>query len=152
MVTIGNANPHGPLVEEMLHIFENKIGVQLPQDYRDFLSNYNGGVPDPSGFWITQGDDGSCVNQFYGLHNGPRWFSIDGCTNVEWGIPDMLLSIGDDGTGNLICLGIKGEQEGFIYFVDHEIHPYNNRESFDGISKLASSFSEFLSSLQVLPE
>jgi hypothetical protein len=152
LVTIENANPYGILDEEKLSSFENRLEISLPKDYQEFLIKYNGGVPNPSGFWIMPGEDGSEVLEFYGLHEGPPWRSIDGYTNVELGIPEKLLPIGDDGVGNHICIGIKGEESGVVYFIDHEIHPYHNCESFEGITKLANSFSEFLNGLEVLPE
>jgi hypothetical protein len=42
MVSIENANTHGSLEEERLRAFESEIGVSLPQDYRVFLSQFNG--------------------------------------------------------------------------------------------------------------
>ena len=53
-IEIENANPYGPLSEERLQAFEKKLGVTLPPDYREFLKRYNGGKPEPGGFWITK--------------------------------------------------------------------------------------------------
>jgi hypothetical protein len=152
MVTIANANPHGVLDAQRLREFEKKIGVALPYDYRDFLSQFNGGEPSPEGFWIVQEEDGSNVHEFLGLHNGPKWLSLDGTKNSELGIPESLLPIANDGLGNMVCLKITGNDFGAVFFVDHDQHPFENRESFEGITKLKGSFSEFLSSLQVLDE
>lgn len=152
MMEIKNANPYGPLSEERLQDFEKRVGAVLPPDYREFLKRYNGGKPDPNDFWIRGGRDSSGVHQFYGLHDGPKWFSIDCSVGVErYGVPEGLLAIGDDGVGNTICIGIKGEKRGIIYFIDYEIHPYDESDSFEGITKLADSFSEFLSTLQRIP-
>lgn len=147
MTTIVNAYPYGPVSEEGLVVFEKRLGTSLPADYRAFLHQYNGGQPQPTGFCIKENSDGSGVNQFYGLHDGPRWFSIDGCTNAEWGVPSELLPIGDDGLGNLICIGSRGKYAGEIYFVDHDIHPYHEPDSFEGVTKIANSFSDFITSL-----
>ncbi len=151
-LVIQNAHPYGMLSEDRLRAFEKKIGVTLPLDYREFLKQYNGGTPDPSGFWIQVDHDGSSVHQFYGLHDGPRWCSIDGYTNIEIGVPGKLLPIGDDGVSDFICLGIRDTEQGAVFFVDHEIHPYSEPNSFEGITKIANSFSEFLSSLREIPE
>lgn len=152
MITIRDANQYGPLLEERLQAFEKRLGVILPPDYREFLKRYNGGRPEPSGFWIRAGCDASEVHQFYGLHDGPKWFSIDCYTGVEqYGIPRGMLAIGNDGVGNTICIGIEGEKRGAIYFIDHEVHPYDKPDSFEGVIRLADSFSEFLSSLQIIP-
>lgn len=112
-VIIENANAYGALDEATLTKFEEKIGSQLPEEYREFLKRYNGGTPKPAGFWIEEGNDG---------------------------------------IGNLICLCIRGDSEGAIYFIDHEIYSPDDPETLSGLTKLADSFSEFLSKLQELPE
>ncbi len=149
MVEFRNTNPYGPLSEERLQDFEKSLGAPLPTDYREFLKEHNGGEPTPSYFWIVEGSDGSGVNHFYGLHNGPEWFSIDSYVGADrHGIPEGMLAIGDDGVGNIICLSYKEVGRGAIYFVDHEVHPYDEPNSLEGITKLANSFPEFLSHLQ----
>ncbi len=151
--TIQDPNPYGPLSEESLRKLERKIGVMLPPDYREFLRRYNGGRPEPDGFWIEKGSYSSGVHQFYGLHDGPAWLSIDTYAGPErYGVPEGLLPIGDDGIGNFICIGLVGEGRGAIYFIDHEIHPYAEPDSFEGVTEVAGSFSEFLSRLQKLSE
>ena len=151
-VEIEQANPYGSLSEERLRTFEQRLRMALPLDYRAFLRRYNGGKPNPNGFWIAKGHDASEVNRFYGLHDGPRWVSLDCYVGEEQhGIPRGLLAIGDDGTGNIICIGIEGERKGAIFFIDHEVHPYDDPDSTAGIYELAKSFSEFLSDLQHMP-
>ncbi len=148
---IVNANQYGLLSEERLQAFEETLGITLPPDYREFLKRRNGGKPEPGGFWIVEGKDGSEVRQFYGLHDGPKWLSIDCYLGAgRHGIPTDLLPIGDDGVGNTICIGVYGDRRGSVYFVDHEMHPYDEPDSFEGVTKLADSFSEFLSRLHKL--
>jgi hypothetical protein len=151
-VIIENANAFGFLDEADLTVFEKRIEAQLPHDYREFIKKYNGGEPKPAGFWIKKDKDGSSVNLLYGLFENPKHYSIGGSISQEWKLHDSLLPIGDDGTGNLICIVVKGETKGNIYFVDHEIYVPNETGSFTGITKLADTFSEFLSNLQKLPE
>lgn len=149
MIEMENANPYGSLSEERLKAFEDAIGIVLPMDYREFLKQTNGGRPVPNGFWIVEGRDGSQVYQFYGLHDGLRWFSIDGYIGEDrHGIPQGLLPIGDDGVGNILCIGISEDLKGAIYFVDHEIHPSGHPDSWKGITSVGESFSEFLAGLQ----
>ena len=146
-VTILNPNPYGPLSEERLEAFERRIGTTLPPDYRAFLLRYNGGQPQPGGFWIKEGVEGSDVCRFYGLHDGPTWYMIEAyLERPQLGIPPGLLVIGDDGTGNRICLSVREDERGAVYFYDHELHP-RNPETYEGITKLADSFTEFLAGL-----
>jgi hypothetical protein len=148
MVKIVNANKYGSLSQEVLNEFEVSIHTQLPSEYRDFLLQHNGGKPIPSFFWIIPHEDGSSVNQFYGLYNEPEYLSIKIFIGKErYGIPESMLPIGDDGVGNYICMGISIENYGHILFLDHELHPFNEPNSPDGITKLKDSFTEFLNSL-----
>ena len=124
----------------------------MPHDYREFLKKYNGGTPKPAGFWIEIDKDSSSINLLYGLFKSPKYYSIDGAATLEWKLPDNLLPIGDDGTGNLICIAVTGNTKGSVFFIDHEIYLPNEKESFRGITKLSNSFSEFLSILEELPE
>lgn len=63
------------------------------------------------------------------------------------GVPNGFISIADDGVGNLIIICLEGPHRGSIHFLDHEIHPYHQRNSSEGITKLAGSFSSFASLL-----
>lgn len=150
VLKILDANPYGPLPEARLQTFEKQLGTALPADYRDYLLRYNGGRPEPSDFWVIEGSDASGIEQFYGLHDGPRWYTLDCYVGAErYGVPEGLLTIGDDGVGNKVCMAYKGDK-GAIYFLDHEVHPYHEPNSLEGITKLAGSFSEFLSGLQTI--
>ena len=153
IVEMRDANLYGALSEERLQAFEEKLGVRLPSDYREFLERYNGGTPILCGFWIREGQDGSEVHQFYGLHDGPTWASLDCYIGPErYGIPAEMLAVGDDGVGNRICIGIKGDSRGAVFFIDAEIHPYDEPDALEGITKLADSFARFLTNLQGISE
>lgn len=152
MATINIANSYGALDEQRLLTLEKKIGVSLPNDYREFLIQFNGGEPVPEGVWIIEDVDGSCVHEFFGLHDDPKLLSLDCINNSEFGLPESLLPIAGDGLGDYVCLKVTGDDFGAIFFVDHEQHSYEDRESFEGIIRLKESFSEFISSLQVIEE
>jgi hypothetical protein len=83
------------------------------------------------------------------LHDGPIWYSIESSIGEDQcGIHKGLIPIGDDGTGNKICIGVNNNNMGEIFFLDHEIHPYDDPDSLEGIIKLANSFTEFLSNFR----
>jgi hypothetical protein len=150
---IRDPKPHGPLSESRLVEFERTCGLALPPDYREFLLEFNGGVPFPSSFWITEPTNASGVQQFYGLHDGPSWLSIHTyARNEASGVPAGILPIGDDGVGDWICIGIAGAHYGRVYFVDHEVHPLDDPDSMKGITELAESFERFLANLMHHPE
>ena len=151
-INIQNPNPHGQLDEDRLVGFEETLGYSLPSDYRKYLLEFNGGLPENTFFWIAEGTDGTSIHQFYGLHSTKSsslelFFGDDHC-----GIPSGFLPVGDDGVGNSIIIGLTGNNRGSIYFLDHEIHPYEQHESMEGIVLIANSFSSFVSLLLPEPE
>ncbi|MHC1783574.1 MAG: SMI1/KNR4 family protein [Anaerolineaceae bacterium] len=138
---IEKPNEFGQLSEVKLKTFERKNNIKFPKDYRNFLLKNNGGKPHPSFFWINTGEDGSGVNQFFGLHNGPEHLSISSYfPQNRFGFPLSLLPIGADGIGNYIGLGILSSNFGKVYFIDHDMHPFENRNSFLGIIIIGSFF------------
>jgi hypothetical protein len=139
--------------EDLLLNFETQVGVNLPEDYRKFLLNYNGGRPIPDFFWIEDQKDGSCVYEFYGLYSEIGPYSINYYYgNDLYGIPSSMIPIADDGTGNNICMGVYSDNLGEIFFLDHELHPFHDANSMIGISKIADSFTDFLRNLETSPD
>lgn len=138
MATVQNANPHGPLNRTRLAAFEAQLGTQLPADYRQFLSAHNGGelVPDEI---VLPGERQpfASVDSLFGLHDGPQ--SLEAVReNVEGVIPAEVLAFGEDVGGNLLCIGIRGNHRGKVFFWDH------NRS---GMTLLAKTFEQFVAAL-----
>lgn len=138
-----------PLTEADIISLERDIGCSLPEEYRKFLLEHNGGIPKPDGFslvyWGGKSEDDRV--SFYGL--GP---SVRKSHNLSWvlecfegRIPSELISIGDDPGGNQICLCIRGEQSGSLYFWDHELE--HTPPTYKNTVMLASSFLEFIEGL-----
>ena len=149
-LNIDKPNPYGQLDEGRLISFEAILGYTLPADYRNYLLRFNGGMPDQTFFWIKEGTDGSSVHQFFGLHS-LKSSSLDMYIGDDHcGVPSGFIPIADDGVGNNVIIGLAGTNRGLIYFLDHEIHPYNQRESMEGIIQITDSFSNFIDLL--LPE
>lgn len=61
-------------------------------------------------------------------------------------LPDSVLAIADDGGGNLICLAVKGENRGRIYYWDHEEaeQEQGTAPTFQFLQPIADSFDEFI--------
>jgi SMI1-KNR4 cell-wall len=141
---IVDSNQYGLIEEKELLIFEEKVGINLPPDYRQYLLKYNGGSPVPSDFNIPNHGMNS-IDEMFGIHNGPKYLSLE--SNFETyknRIPHGLLPIANDNFGNILCIGFLGEAKGQIYFWDHE-------ECDDGdwsdIVRISDSFTSFLNSL-----
>ncbi len=151
-VKIAYANEHGPLSLSRLNDFETRTRIRLPEDYRQFLLENNGGQPEPAFFWIKRPVDGSRVHRFYGLFEGklpPSLYAYAGADRR--GVPAGLLPIGDDGVGNLICIGVAAPRYGGVFFLDHDALSWRHPNANGAINRLADSFSSFLLSLMEDP-
>ncbi|MBP7253631.1 MAG: SMI1/KNR4 family protein [Alphaproteobacteria bacterium] len=146
-----------PAPESELLAFEKALGARLPDDYREFLIECNGGFlggmlwfvgPTPTG---EKADAG--VHHIGGFRQESYFSLIKIRSCYEGRIPDALLWIMDDPFGNAICLGLQGESRGRVYFWDHENEPEGNWDgkvdSGGDLQILANTFTEFVAGLQV---
>ena len=131
------------LSEEDIEAFEVRLGYALPETYRRFLQEHNGGRPAPD------------VIDIDGLSRGPtdvqEFFGLD-CSletsNLDWNlgtlrdrVDERLLPIGCDSGDNIFCLSLHGPDRGsiiFCHFVESKVSYY----------KVARSFVEMLKQLR----
>jgi hypothetical protein len=105
LMQIRDDNLLGPLDPARVQEFERRHSVDLPTDYKSFLLEHHGGVPNPAFFWVNGPLDSfqTMVQSFYGLcrpgYNAAAWWGAEE-------IPPHLLVIGDDG-----CCGCAGSAE-----------------------------------------
>lgn len=110
----------GSTSSESLEALEEQLGAHLPETYRRFLREHNGGQPTPD------------VVDVDGLPGSPTdiqvFFGI-GCTvessEIEWNrrtfsgrIPSRMLPIACDSGGGLFCLSLSGQDSGSVIYVD----------------------------------
>lgn len=154
---LDTTNPHGPTSREEIAQFEARWGVLLPPEYKAFLLESNGGMPIVDIFAIPGfHGQGSTLNSFYGIHNGPEHHQLDrACKVYEDRIPDDLIPIAYDAGGNAVCIGWEGERKGKIYFWDHEDEIDEEgclRQDYRNVFLVANSLQEFLDNLMTLEE
>ena len=135
--------------EDAVLVLEGFLGLRLPEDYRRYLLNTNGGKPEKNLFPIPgQGDD--AVNRFFSLISKNKEETIPyQLNNYKNRMPSEMLPIGNDAGGNVITLSMKGKNRGSIFFWDHdkesdeEPQPY-----YENLTLIADSFSLFLENLK----
>ncbi len=154
-MNIQHSNDYGALEPEKLEAFEAQIGARLPDDYRAFLLEHNGGRPkervfaapdDPlekEGAWNERELIG-----LYGLHeqNVPITESTMDALSLSKAWRDLqkdvpgntLLPIGQDWSGSYVCLDLGRKRFGEVCFFDHE---------FEVTTTLAGDFESFLEQL-----
>jgi hypothetical protein len=135
----------GPRVQlELLSALERETGVALPADYRAFLAEYNGGLPEPCTFRVPSHEE-ECfdVQILFGLSRTVE------TSNVAWNfqqyrsrLGEGLLPIGCTDTNDLLLLGLVGNRRGRVMFWDAMASSPD-----EGIHEVAPSFRAFLDGL-----
>jgi hypothetical protein len=136
-----------PASEADLFALEASLGSRLPDDYRQFVRDCNGGHVGGLLWFYGRTPTGEMADA--GIHHigGLReesYLSLTWARDCYAGhIPDDLLWIMDDPFGNAICLCIRGESRGSIFFWDHE------NQGSNGLQPLAASFGDFVTGVQL---
>lgn len=141
------------LSEEGLNAVELKFGIMLPAQYRKFILIHNGGFPTPSKFEFIGSKgrkENSTVHYFLSIYDG-RY------SNFEYHyqdfkiqsrrVPDELVPIAYDSFGNLVCIAVKGEHTGAVYFWDHENEAPGEIPWSKNVHLIQPTFEKFLESL-----
>lgn len=124
MVLISIEDSSAPLTEADIQQVEQEINVRFPDQYRQFILQYNGGRPIPNVFMIP--DDripgqSSMLDWFYCIDLSDEYNHLLRNLDVfRDRMPSDCVPIGCDPGGNQICLIVSGAQTGKIYFWDHE--------------------------------
>jgi cell wall assembly regulator SMI1 len=135
---------------------EKFIGLNFPNEYKEHLLQNNGGQCAPNIFKFNENGrwTESCVDWFLAIHDGEydnlkeyvRTYKVD-----EKRLPIHILPIAHDPGGNLICISCGKQDEGQIYFWNHEQEvDYNLSEDTDytNLYFVAKSFNEFIAGLK----
>jgi len=164
----------GPQITEAAIVrFEVQLGTKLPDDYRDFLLDVNGGQTARSHrqfLMVTSAGrkDGTLLNSLNSLDDpddrfnlATRWMSSHqqfppAFPDIPPDLPDLppeVLPIGYDGFGGTVGLVVAGPHRGQVWFLDGVApRPEGSNprvEWFDrrDVSKIADSFREFMAGL-----
>ncbi len=126
-------------IEEHIAMFEKQNNICLPEDYKQFLKKYNGGMTPKTKFRINKVS--SDVRGFYGLGNADKNYNfqklIDNMNMLADYIEDEMLLIATTVSGDDITIGIGNEEQGSIFF---RYHDRGNK-----YIKLADNLCEFAS-------
>lgn len=143
------------LQEWELKTLEDRIGAELPAEYRGILAKYG-----QSSFLATH-SLGPLFGSFYGFKDFLTVFS-----NLKSYLPSSMVGFGD--CGNLVfCLGVKGNDVGRVFywnehtgcFWDDEALTYADRGEevpdqlrYQNVTEISPSFSKFIQELEPYSE
>lgn len=138
-----------PAEESVIQEVETELGATLPEEYRAFLLDGDGGVlTQPCmikrtyyfalGEFFSAGDGGPCDQSIMDV-----WGSYVGR------MPDEFIPVVGDAAGNMFCIGISGEYRGQIYAWDQEFEVKDGGEATTtNMHPLADNFNDFLDILK----
>lgn len=140
----------GPkLTPEQLRAFEQRYGIVLPEDYRRFMLQYNGGRPSPQDTFDVpkrRHSEQDTVGDFNSIDVENPSLSIEAFMEIYRDrIPAGTLPIGGGACGGAILLRVAGEPLGEVLLFDEEsdgepgLPPHTYR--------VAPSFQAFLDGL-----
>jgi hypothetical protein len=154
-----------PLTEEILVEFEKNLPRPLPDVYREFLKQYNGGTMNEksntfyingiSGVTQTHSGDKGMVATFESLKPSKNEGEEDLLSQYKFfkekGVfPDYCLPIGSDWGGNLVLMSLGNADYGYIYYWDHELgwdEAGSLEPDYSNCYFVANSFTELIDSL-----
>jgi hypothetical protein len=133
----------GPQVNpEEIGWIEGVLGSKLPEDYKQFLLKYNGGVPEDDEIAVEELDDTPTdLRVFFGIRREEETENIFWNLNlVKESCKGMvLLPFACDSGGNLFLLQWKGNNFSVVYLDTGEVWK---------LYYVAKSFGEFLNLLK----
>lgn len=144
-----NLNAFGKATEESIEELEGFLGFLLPEDYKNFLSEYNGGTSKVrySKFFVKELNQEIPLDVLYGI-GVKRTFDLSVChEEFEEDILPNSLIIGDDPGSGLIVLITDVENYG-VYYWDHSFYFSQSNEEVNTY-KIADSFKDFINELKI---
>lgn len=128
----------------------DELEIRLPSDYVDFLLHHNGGQLTQNHFSKKDSNGESIfdfhLNVFFGIGGNDTSYDLLTMYSIYCDrIPEELLPIGDDGVGNIICVGVEGGYAGNIFMwwksgqVDEGEEP-----NFENVDLIDESFEDFI--------
>src|ERR671922_1406841 len=112
---IETKNEFGSLQAIELNDFEIANNIKLPNDYRNFLLEFNGGKPIPN----RNENPDTIVTYILGMHNGDYYASLYKHIDMfKDRLPLSTFPIATDPFGNLFIMSVHSGGYGHIYFWD----------------------------------
>ena len=138
----------GPQIEALaIENLEKELARRLPDDYKRFLLKFTGGMPETNEFDVPATKTVSGVNFFYGVLGAGK----DGDLLYEQRffkdrLPLGVTAIADAEGGNRVCVSLRTEDHGAVFFWDHELEAEEDVAA--ALAKLATSFDAFFAILR----
>jgi hypothetical protein len=153
------------LINNVIDRIEERLHIVLSEEYKTYLQNYdevffaNSIIFKLKNSSANLNDIGTQIfDGFYGVTSKYDETLLGQIKCYYHRMPTSLIPIGECPGGNLICLGVKGEFIGKVYFWDHENEYQAIRESevtdeineyWDNLFLIANTFIDFTKGLEI---
>ena len=140
---------YGNVEEEEIFKLEEEIGFILPNDYKEFLINFNGGVPEVkySTFKLNELEENIGLQVLYGLNLEENLDLREWYEEYEEDLLDDCLIIGH-GIGFGFIVLVNSPEVSGVYFWDNSFELENSSED-ENIYKISDTFREFIEELKI---
>ena len=143
------------ITAENIAKIECELGIKLPEDYKSFILQNNGGTPKKDLLFdffdeVQECENTSVIQNLFSLYvdNSNPAYNVkviyDIMVNDE-AIPADMVPIGDNPGGNVISISLNKDDYGVVYFLNHEFEDLDT--GYLVKSKIANSFKAFMDSL-----
>lgn len=141
-------NGYGKVKEEEILKFQNEIGFALPDDYKEFLINFNGGVPEVrySTFTVNELKKNIGLQVLYGLDLGENLDLREWYKEYEDDLLQDCLIIGH-GLGFGFIILVNSPEASGIYFWDNTFE-LDNSSKDENIYKISNTFRDFIDEIK----
>jgi hypothetical protein len=135
----------GPVIgAKEIETFKARFGLNLPEEYEQFLLTVNGGRPfrDLSDVVLFPRSPLVRIHYFYGIRYPGTYDLEENFVACADSLPPGSLAIACTEGPDLICIRTEGSDSGAVFFWD-----YYRGEGEDGVYPIARSFGEFSGAL-----
>lgn len=141
-----------PASLDEINYFELNHKIVLPEDYKIFLTKYNGGKPVVRRFETIDGKHTTSLMLLYPFSQSYTPNVISTYKEISEGlyIPSNIFVIGNDPIDNKVCVSISGDDNGAVYYWSMDMEEFDSEDfspSYKHMSLVAKSFTEFLDKL-----
>lgn len=140
---------YGNVKEVEILKLEEEIGFTLPDDYKEFLINFNGGVPEVmySTFTLNELEENIGLQVLYGLDLEKGLDLREWYEEYEDDLLDDCLIIGH-GIGFGFIVLVNSPEVSGVYFWDNSFELDNSSED-ENVYKISDTFRQFIDELKI---
>jgi hypothetical protein len=136
------------LIKADVNLLEQKLGVNLPSEYKNFLLLHNGGHPEKDIYNCLNITFSSDLDRFYAFYEGENSNLLKEIYMYGDRLPKGFLPIAHDSGSNKVCICVDGPAYGKVYFWDFKkAVPYGEEPILDNMYLIANNFTDFINGL-----